>query len=164
MSSGAMSPTRLMQKTPNPYWGMVKKNTIQGAVYRQGEQSPPGLEGGFPTFVYAEFPTIAPSDTQDLTLYVPDDFTLLGYLGSAVHLDGGGFSFQVYDADRDIWLNDRLINFQCLAGTGRAPLIEREPYDFKPDKPQVLLRVANHSTSQNDIQFALYGIVGGSKE
>lgn len=163
MSSGAMQPSRLMNTKINPGWGMVKKNVPQGAIFRQGQQSPPGLEGGFPTFVYAEFPQIAAYDTEDLTLFVPDDFTLLGYVGQSSQADGGGFSVQLYDVNRDIWFNDRLINFQNIAGTAGSPLIEREPYDFVPDKPEVLLRVANHSANVNDIQFAMYGVVGGVK-
>lgn len=164
MSSGAMAPTRLMNTKINPYWGMIDKNTPQSAVFRQGQQSPPGLEGGFPTFVYAEFPAIAAFDTQDLTFFVPDDFTLLGFVGKATQMDGGGFSYQLYDVNRDIWLNDRLVNFQCAAGTGARQLIEREPYDFVSEKAQVLLRVANHAIEVNDIMFALYGIVGGAKQ
>jgi len=164
LGSGSVSPVRLMNTKLNPGWGMLKKNVPQSAIFRQGQQSPPGLEGGFPTFIYAEFPAMTPFNTEDLTLFLPDDFTLLGYVGQSQQADGGGFSVQLYDVNRDIWLNDRLINFQNIAGTGSNQLIEREPYDFTAEKAQVLLRVANHSSVANNIQFALYGVVGGAKQ
>lgn len=161
-SSGSALPIRTFNVKPNPYWGMVKKNTPQGAVFVQGQQEPEGFEGGFPQWIYVEM-FLAASDSQDLTVFLPDNFTLFGLNGYAVQNDGGGFAFQMYDEDRGIWLMDRLTNHQAVCGFRGNVKILREPYSFKPERPQLLLRVANLSTSANDIQLALFGVAGGAQ-
>lgn len=162
-SSASALPTRAFNKKPNPYWGMAKKNCAPGAVFIQGQESPEGFEGGFPTWVYVEVPQLPPSDSQDVTVFLPDGFTLFGFVGQCTQMDGGGFSYQFYDESREVWLNDRLTNFQLHAGQLGNVMIERDPYTFTEDRPTLMLRIANHSYSTNDIQIALFGVRGGAK-
>lgn len=69
---------RVMNYLKNSFAGMVPK-TFQKAIYKHGQAFPPGLEGGLPTWVYTEFPTLAAQATDDCIMDLPSNFVLLGY-------------------------------------------------------------------------------------
>lgn len=162
MSSSAAAPIRLMNKIINPYWKMVDKNTPQSAVYVQGQELPPGLEGGFPTWVPCEFPAMAPFDTVDQMINVPPNFTVLALLMFTT--DPAGAAFGVYDVEQELPLIDQLVDGRTLAGNGSGVLFLRVPYTFPSDIAEIFVRAVNQSANQNDVTLALYGVQGGAKD
>jgi hypothetical protein len=162
MSSGAGAPTRLLNTKVNPYWGMVKKNTPQAAVYIHGQASPPGFEGGLPTWIPIEFPAVAAFDTQDGVLQLPSGFTLFSV--SQFSTQAAGFAVQLYDVDSQMWTSDKLADARILAGQAGLSLIERVPHTFDGREPQVFVRVVNQAAVQADISIALVGVVGGARD
>lgn len=162
MSSGARIPSRLLNQTPQPYWGMVDKNVPPTAVYIQGQANPPGLEGGCPGWIPIEFPAVQPFDTQDSNVQLPDDFTLLSFMAS--FSQAAAFAIQAYDPIRKIWFFDKPIDVRNVAGSAGFTLIQRVPYTFPSKGAMCFVRVYNQGAVVNDVMLALYGVVGGSKE
>jgi len=163
MASGAGAPTRLLNTQVNPYWGMLKKNVPQAAVYIQGQAHPPGFEGGLPTWIPLEFAAVAAFDTQDGTIQLPSGFTLFCLLGYTSQPDSG-IAVQAYDVDSERWISDKLADGRILTGQKGAVLIERVPHTFDGKEPQVFIRVVNQAAAQADISIALFGVVGGAKD
>lgn len=166
MSSGASAPTRLLNKQVNPYWGMVVKNSPQVAVYIQGQTHPPGFEGGLPTWIPLEFPSVPAYDAQDGVISLPAGFTLLCLLEYSTQ--AAGFAMQVYDVASSEWLSDKLADSRLMAGQLGVGILDRIPHTFEPDAQgndaQLFIRITNQASVAADIMVAAYGVVGGAAD
>lgn len=160
--SGSSNPQRITNTELNQYWGMLWKNTPQKSVFIHGQKNPPGLEGGFPTIVFAEFDSLQPFDTLDTNMNLPDDFTLLAFLAYAGPA-GGNFKVELYDLNREILLTERALYFNLLAGQGKSPLYLQQPYAFQPLQAQCFVRMINAGSAAIDATVGLYGVLGGVK-
>jgi hypothetical protein len=172
-------PPRVINLLINPLvWLWPPKNLQKGAL-QWGDAHPPGLEGGFPTWAYAEF-ILNPYRTSRTTLRLPAGFTLLSYFAGSFLPPSGGvmlakkagktdppgppgdFAVSVYDVNRRISLTTRPIDASIIAGPGGAPFYQRAPYSFVTENAQVKITVINRSNAVNTIQFILFGVQGGS--
>lgn len=122
---------RIMNTLKNAYSGMVPK-TFQKAVFKHGEPFPPGFEGGMPTWIYTEFPTLAAQATDDCIMDLTSDFVLLGYTSQAfaqspfsmVPFTSGlqtGVSSYVFEIADPVVAGDQITFGVELNGTGSAP-------------------------------------------
>lgn len=88
---------RVMNYLKNSLVGKVPR-TFAKAVYQHGQAFPPSgaLEGGLPTWVYTEFPTLAAQATDDCIMDLPSNFTLLGF--QARTFTESGFAFTPFSS------------------------------------------------------------------
>lgn len=158
---------RLMNTTTNPLIGLLPRGIWQSGVYSHGQPFPPGLEGGIPSWVIAEFNAVAGFDTQDGGIVLPDDFTMLAILARSSQPEE--FAIQLYDVDDERWIMDKMMDKRLLTGApGNAAspsqtLFLTAPYDFKGANRQIFVRVINQSPNANNAMVVLYGTVGGAK-
>jgi len=122
---------RIMNTMKNAYSGMVPK-TFQKAVFKHGETFPPGFEGGMPSWIYTEFPTLAAQATDDCIMDLTSDFVLLGYTSQAFAVspftmtpftsglqeDIDSYAFAIADP---VAVGDQVTFGVELNGTGSAP-------------------------------------------
>lgn len=159
---------RLMNTTTNPLIGLLPRGIWQAGVYSHGQPNPPGLEGGSPTWVHADFDAMPGFDTQDTGVVLPDDFTLLCWLARTSQ--SAGAAVQIYDVNEERWIMDRMLDKRLFSGVpGQAsgvgqPLFLTAPYDFAGTDNQIFVRAINQSPAANDVQVVLYGTVGGAKQ
>jgi hypothetical protein len=157
---------RIMNSLVNSFVGMVPWTSLQKAIFQHGQTFPPGFEGGLPTRVYCEFPTLAAQATDDIVMGLPSNFVLLGYSKFSVDVVTPSnpeptFRVQIYDvgAEYDL-VPGKAINGGNVGGNLGRILFERQPYTFKGSDPQCEVRISNLSLVEADIQFALYGLQG----
>jgi hypothetical protein len=157
---------RLINTNPSPRVGMVP-NIYQRAVYKHGQLYAPGLEGGMPSWVYAEM-LLEAQATDDTTLALPTAFNLLSFSGLSYLTTGGVpsggngvFRVQIYDVNgqRDL-IPGKAVNIDNICGNQGHVAFLPEPYFFEGDEPSVQLRLSNQSTQQSLVQFVLYGSQG----
>jgi len=154
---------RLINTLVSPRVAMIPK-VFQRGTYRHGEANPPGLEGGMPAWVYAEF-ALQAQETQDTTYPVPAGFNLLSF--SAFCIDGSTppveepFRVQLYDVNRQLdFIPGKAVNGGEIAGNRGRQFFLTEPHFFSGSEPQAQLRVSNMAIVAVTLQFALYGIQG----
>lgn len=167
-SSGSPLPTRLMSTKPSQFWGMVKKNCPQSAVFVQGQPHPPGFEGAEPLWLNHDFTSIAAYDTLDNTWNIPDGFHLLGVSAQGYQTGSPGtaapFKGFLYDVDRQIYLLE--VGARSDMAFGKAPgwHILSEPYEFASGgAAQCFVRATNLSNAIATLSIALFGFVGGEE-
>jgi len=157
---------RLMNTQQNPRVGMVPK-VFQRGVYKHGQLYAPGLEGGMPTWCYAEM-LLEAQATDDTTLTLPVGFNLIAFMGvSYLSVAGvpsavaGDFRVQIYDVNgqRD-FIPGKAVNAGNISGNQGKISFLVHPYFFAGDEPQAQIRLSNLSTQQALVQFALYGPQG----
>lgn len=161
---------RIINTQQNRRVGMIPK-VFQRNIYRHGELYPAGLEGGCPSWVYAEM-TLAAQATDDTTLALPVGFNLLSMMGISLLYDAstppvlqntqGDFRVQIYDVNgqRD-FIPGKAVNGGNIGGNlGRVSFLTH-PYFFAGDEPQVQIRLSNlNAQFQAQVQFCLYGSQG----
>src|SRR5271154_1668725 len=121
---------RVMNTLINSFQGMVPK-TFQKAVFKHGQTFPPGFEGGMPTWIYCEFPTLAAQATDDIVMGLTSNFVLLGYTAQAMAtpsftmtpftfpaLDVSTFTFEIADP---VAVGDQIVFAVEQSGTGSPP-------------------------------------------
>lgn len=154
-----------MNDMVNSFAGMVPK-TFQKAIFKHGQAFPPGFEGGMPTWVYCEFPTLAAQATDDIVMRLPSNFVLLGYNKFSIDVATPSnpeptFRVQIYDVNAEIdFIPGKAINGGNLGANLGRILFERSPYTFRGADPQCEIRIANLSLVVADVQLALYGLQG----
>lgn len=151
---------RLMNTEVNPFVRLYPLSEQKG-IYLFGDDAPVGLEGGVPTWAFAEFPAVQGLDTQDTTVVLPDDFWVLTFLGLSI--GGSAFKAWFYDVNRKLAFMDRTVVSGALMGNGSSPLFLKVPYQFEGPEASCAIRVVNQTNAVNDIMIAFYGVVGGQQ-
>jgi hypothetical protein len=162
---------RLINTLLNPFAQSGQAANFQKDVYLYGDGGIYGIKNGMPTWVYCDFLPLGPSKTGRTKINIPDSFTLLAFLASSSSIVRGGFRVNVYDVNRRRRLTERPANFNTMAGTGSSPMfmggsrssrMSADPYRFKDSNAQAMITIVNLETVNNNIEFILYGVQGGS--
>jgi hypothetical protein len=155
---------RLINTLVNPFARSLPRDPSRSVLGWQPPNLITGLEGGCPAWVYCEFPTLASQDTDDTTMELPDHFVLLGMLALANAVGEGAnpqFRVQLYDVNHQIdFIPGKAVNFQNACGIQGSILYQRCPFPFALNEPQLEVRIANMSTFEIDVQFAIFGTQG----
>lgn len=152
---------RLINTLVSPRVGMIPK-VWQRAVYRHGAGPQPGLEGGMPSWVYAEF-SLAAQETQDTTFPLPAGFNLLSFAALSFAADNSAqhFRVQMYDVNGQIdFIPGKAVDHSLISGSLGKMFFLTEPYFFRGAEPQLQLRISNLALVAVTTQFTLYGIQG----
>lgn len=164
------APVRYMNAHRNKFFGLLPKNP-QGAVFEHGDKSDIATSSDeAPIWIYADVPSLAANDTEDMRIGCPENFELFAVMATVLaddDFESGGFRLQIYDVNRKMQLiKDRPINFQNYCGTGNgtrgaSPLFFRNPYPLAEKNAQILIRVGNLENFAYTVQVALFGYQSG---
>jgi hypothetical protein len=161
---GNLVAERLYNITNSPFYRLLPKGRLQSAafIWRNGGRlySGLGLENKKPMWYAADFGTVAPNDTQDITYSFPDGTVLLAVLpiGFPQGEAGPGSNFKVQLLDTNVQLPFQMqpVIADLYGGNGSSTLFLNEPYELAPQGAQMALRVINIAPVPNIIQVALF--------
>ena len=151
--------------TQNFFPGLVPK-TPQKAVFTHGQASPPGLEGGSPCWLSADFTQLEAGGTDETSLVLAPDFSLLAIVGSSDQdpddAPGSTWTLELWDEDAQIVLVTAPTYAGAILGTKGNALFETEPFLFQGIDRNIRLRVTNLADVPANIEVALKGTMGGN--